>query len=99
MVNEGSRHLKRLVNDYESGTSKFDKRGEALFIAYHNNAIVGVCGLNQEPQENKEKVGRARRLYVSSKLRRFGVGQSLMDAVISEARKNFNILSQKSPSS
>ncbi|MDQ0114037.1 hypothetical protein [Paenibacillus harenae] len=39
-TSEGFRHLKRLVNDYETGVNKFDKDGEAVFIAYQNNDIV-----------------------------------------------------------
>ncbi|SFK83177.1 Acetyltransferase (GNAT) domain-containing protein [Paenibacillus sp. 1_12] len=88
-TNEGFRHLKRLVSDYESGHNKFDKLGEALFVAYHHNDIVGVCGLNQDPYVTEGKVGRVRRLYVSPKFRRSGVGRLLMDAVIVEARKYY----------
>lgn len=73
---EGFRHLKRLVNDYESGVNKFDKDGEALFIALQNNEIVGVCGLNSDPYVTSKEVGRVRRLYVLPRVRRFGLGRS-----------------------
>nr|WP_243864879.1 GNAT family N-acetyltransferase [Paenibacillus castaneae] len=88
---EGFRHIKRLVNDFESGVNKFDKDGEALFIAYQGNDVVGVCGLNQDLNVRKE-VGRVRRLYVSQRVRRFGIGRMLMDSVIEEARKNYKML-------
>lgn len=89
---EGFRHLKRLVNDYESGVNKFDKDGEALFIALQNNEIVGVCGLNSDPYVTSKEVGRVRRLYVSPRVRRFGIGRTLMDSVITEARKSYKML-------
>jgi hypothetical protein len=30
---EGFHHIKRLVNDFETGANKFDNDGESLFIA------------------------------------------------------------------
>lgn len=88
---EGFRHIKRLVDDFETGANKFDKDGEALFIAHQGNDVVGVCGLNQDLNVRKE-VGRVRRLYVSQRGRRFGIGRMLMDSVIAEARKNYKML-------
>ncbi|WP_051621053.1 GNAT family N-acetyltransferase [Paenibacillus sp. UNC451MF] len=91
-TNEGFRHLQRLVNDYESARNTFDKQGEAIFIAYHQGKVVGVCGLNQDPYAKENKVGRVRRMYVSSGSRRLGIGRLLMDAVISEARRHYSLL-------
>lgn len=91
-VNEGFRHIKRFIKEYETGANHFSKEGEALFIAYQNSEIVGVCGLNQDPYSNCKDVGRVRRLYVSSRVRRSGIGRMLMDAVIEEARKHFKRL-------
>ncbi|WP_315956186.1 GNAT family N-acetyltransferase [Paenibacillus violae] len=86
---EGFRHLKRLVSDYEAGTNRFDKDGEALFIATQNGDIVGVCGLNQDPIAGN---GRVRRLYVLPDARRFGIGRLLMEAVITEAKNYYRML-------
>jgi GNAT superfamily N-acetyltransferase len=94
-VSEGFRHIRRLVTDYENGVNKFDKDGEALFIAYQINNIVGVCGLNQDPYSNNTDVGRVRRLYVSPRLRRFGIGRMLMDSVIAEAKQHYKLLALK----
>ncbi|WP_186327592.1 GNAT family N-acetyltransferase [Paenibacillus sp. Y412MC10] len=88
---EGFRHLKRLIADYEAGTNKFDRYGEALFIAIKNGDIVGVCGLNQDPYKGTE-VGRVRRLYVFPSVRRFGIGRLLMDSVIAEAKNYYQML-------
>ncbi|WP_282937381.1 GNAT family N-acetyltransferase [Paenibacillus sp. RC67] len=91
-IKEGFRHLQRLINDYESGVNTFDKQGEALFLAYDKENLVGVCGLNQDPYANDKKVGRVRRMYVSSGSRRKGVGRLLMQAVITEARRHSSML-------
>ncbi|ACT03516.1 GNAT family N-acetyltransferase [Paenibacillus sp. JDR-2] len=91
-TNEGFRHIKRLVADYEAGTNKFGGDGEALFIAIKDGDIVGVCGLNQDPLAGSKAVGRVRRLYVLPSVRRFGIGRLLMDSVIIEAKKYFQML-------
>jgi hypothetical protein len=56
-INQGFRHLKRLVDEYQDGTNRFDKQGEALFIAYAKNQIVGICGLNQDPYSQESGIG------------------------------------------
>ncbi|RKN70669.1 GNAT family N-acetyltransferase [Paenibacillus ginsengarvi] len=89
---EGFRHIARLADDYESGANRFDKLGEALFLAYLHDEIVGVCGLNCDPYSNGSGVGRVRRLYVSPSARRYGIGRKLIDAVISHARDHYDIL-------
>ncbi|MDQ8738157.1 GNAT family N-acetyltransferase [Paenibacillus sp. LHD-38] len=91
-TSEGFRHLKRLVADYEAGTNKFDRDGEALFIAVKDGDIVGVCGLNQDPHAGSKAVGRVRRLYVLPSVRRFGIGRLLMDSVIAEAKNYYQML-------
>ncbi|MBE1446798.1 GNAT family N-acetyltransferase [Paenibacillus sp. OAS669] len=89
---EGFRHLQRLIRDYESGTNTFDKQGEALFLAYYQGALAGVCGLNQDPYALDQPVGRVRRMYVSTGSRRLGIGRRLMEAVIAEARCHYSML-------
>lgn len=88
---EGFRHIKRLVDDYENGTNRFDQHGEALFVATHNHRIVGVCGLNREPLANP-RVGRVRRLYVSPGSRRQGIARLLVHQVVQEARRHYELL-------
>ncbi|CAM3394967.1 GNAT family N-acetyltransferase [Paenibacillus lupini] len=89
---EGHRNLTRLITEYEDGTNRFDKEGEALFIAINSNKIVGVCGLNQDPYSDRQEIGRVRRLYVSPNVRRFGIGRMLMDFVIADARNHYQML-------
>jgi hypothetical protein len=59
---EGFRHMKRLVDEYENGTNRFDKLGEALFMAFDQDRIIGIGGLNQSLADG---IGRIRRLYIS----------------------------------
>ncbi|WJH33690.1 GNAT family N-acetyltransferase [Paenibacillus sp. CC-CFT747] len=94
-VREGFRHLTRLVNEYESGVNRFDKDGEALFVAIRHKEVVGVCGLNQDPFTAGKERGRVRRLYTSPSARRLGVGRKLMGAVMMEARKHYKSLTLK----
>jgi GNAT superfamily N-acetyltransferase len=89
---EGFRHLGRLINEYDAGSNQFDQEGEALFIVYLDRDIVGVCGLNRDPNSSCASTGRVRRLYVLPRVRRFGIGRMLMDAVIAEARKSYHKL-------
>lgn len=91
-INEGYRHLKRLVDDFETGVNTFNKQGEALFVAVKDGQIAGVCGLNQDPFSISLNVGRVRRMYVSPAVRRSGVGRMLVNSVIAEARKNYMAL-------
>ncbi|WP_246070688.1 GNAT family N-acetyltransferase [Paenibacillus kobensis] len=91
-LSEGHRHLQRLVHDYEAGTNLFDQPGEALFIAYRGGEIIGICGLNRDPNEHRSETGRVRRLYVTPQTRRYGVGRQLMKEVISEARLHYPLL-------
>ncbi|MDD9265596.1 GNAT family N-acetyltransferase [Paenibacillus sp. GCM10023248] len=91
-TSEGFRHLNRLVADYEAGTNKFDRDGEAFFIATIKGDIVGVCGLNQDPHAARKEAGRVRRLYVLPSVRRFGIGRLLMDSVIAEAKNHYQML-------
>ena len=42
---EGYRHLDRLAADWLSGTTRFDRDGEALLAAYRDGVLVGIGGL------------------------------------------------------
>lgn len=89
---EGFRHLKRLVNEYQAGINRFDKQGEALFVAYAHNRIVGICGLTQDPYSQEGTIGRVRRLYVSKDFRGSGIGSLLMDEIMKEAKLHYRTL-------
>lgn len=89
---EGFRFVRRFYDEYVSGTNRFDRDGEALFVAYQLNQIVGICGLNQDPYSQSGAVGRVRRLYVHPDFRKHGVGRRLVSNVILEARRFYTTL-------
>jgi GNAT superfamily N-acetyltransferase len=89
---EGFRHMKRLVDEYENGTNRFDKHGEALFTAYDHGRIIGIGGLNQSLTDG---IGRVRRLYISQDYRKQGIGRMIMNRVIEEAKQHFHMIELK----
>ncbi len=88
----GFNAILRLIADWTSGSNRFDRPGEALFLAQQADRCIGTCGLNCDPYAKSAKVGRIRRLYVLSHHRRQGVGSSLVKQVISEACLSFEWL-------
>jgi GNAT superfamily N-acetyltransferase len=88
----GLRFIRRLTEDWTSGVNRFDRPGEALFVARLDERIVGVCGLNVDPYAAEPRVGRVRHLYVLSGHRRLGVGRRLVSEVIETARGRFDRL-------
>jgi GNAT superfamily N-acetyltransferase len=89
---EGFRFMKRLCEDWASGANRFDAAGEALFLAFADDQVVGVCGLNRDPYAHDRRTGRVRRLYVLPAHRRSGIGRALLEAVIAHARDHFDLL-------
>jgi GNAT superfamily N-acetyltransferase len=82
---EGWRFVRRLADEWAAGTNRFDKPGEALFIARLGGLIIGVCGLNADPYTADVATGRVRRLYVLPAFRGRGVGGQLVRAVLAAA--------------
>jgi GNAT superfamily N-acetyltransferase len=85
----GFRFVERLIAEWESGDNRFDKDGEALFIARDDKRVVGICGINIDPYLGDPQVGRIRHLYVIVDERRKGVGRELVQRVIEKARRHF----------
>ena len=88
----GFRFLRRLVDEWASGSNRFDRAGEALFAAILGPRVIGVCGLNVESYAGVPGVGRVRRLYVLSTFRQQGIGRRLVHAVLAAARGRFQVL-------
>lgn len=88
----GSRFVRRLAEEWDSGANRFDRPGEALFAAWIGGRMVGVCGLNVDPYANEPGIGRVRHLYVLSGDRRLGIGERLVAEVIQAARSPFTTL-------
>ena len=89
---EGSRFVRRIVDEWATGANRFDRPGEALFTARIGDRRIGICGLNVDPYAAAPNVGRVRRLYVLSAYRRLGVGRQLVLAVLDAARGRFDVL-------
>jgi ribosomal protein S18 acetylase RimI-like enzyme len=88
----GLRFVRRLAEEWTSGANRFDRPGEALFVARIAREVVGVCGLNVDPYAGEQSAGRVRHLYVLSVYRRRGVGQRLVAEVIEASRSRFDNL-------
>ena len=78
---QGYRMLDRLQQEWREGTNRFDREGECVLIVVWEDRIVGVCGLNRDPYCSLKDIGRVRRLYVASGVRRRGVGRLLVEAI------------------
>jgi hypothetical protein len=60
------RFVRRLADDWVSVANRFDRPGEALFVARLPGQVVGVRGLNVDPYTAEPGVGRVRHLYVAA---------------------------------
>jgi GNAT superfamily N-acetyltransferase len=76
-----------LREDWESGQIRFDGAGEALFVAYSADGMVGMIGLTRDPYMREGSAGRLRRLYVRPDRRRGGIGRALVAAAVRAGRE------------
>jgi len=81
----GERMLEVLREDWESGSIRFDRWGEALFALHGPNGLVGMGGLTRDPFAGDDVLGRVRRFYIRRSARRAGAGRALLGAVVAEA--------------
>ena len=88
----GLRFVQRLADEWTAGANRFDRPGEALFLARSGERVVGVCGLNVDPYVAQPKIGRVRHLYVLAAHRRLGIGEQLVTRIIETARGRFERL-------
>jgi len=89
---QGLRFVRRLAEEWASGANRFDRPGEALFVARDEERIVGVGGLNIDPYTTEPTVGRVRHLYVLTAYRRLGIGRRIVEEIIEAARGRFERL-------
>lgn len=91
-ISQGFTFVDRLVTEFENGTNRFDKPGEALFGLYQQQQLIGVGGLNRDPYLGDDKAGRVRHLYVLADFRRQGVGRRLLSHIVKEATAHYAYL-------
>jgi GNAT superfamily N-acetyltransferase len=86
---DGHNLVKRLVDDWNDGSNRFDRPGEIALQARLSSTLVGVGGLNRDPYIDDPATGRIRHLYVAREARGQGVGRALVAALLTEARVTF----------
>lgn len=89
---EGWLFLGKAVLAYEDGRNRFEKPGEALFIARQDNVIIGLGGLNVDPYLGDPRIGRVRHVHVLKAWRGHGVGHLLLASIMNHARQEFKLL-------
>lgn len=82
---EGFRFLERLRADWNAGSLRFDKPGEALLIARRDGTLAGIGGMTADPHICTAL--RMRRFYVRPAFRRRGIAKALAKALIASAQK------------
>lgn len=88
----GYRFLRRVNDEWASGTNRFARPGEALLGAEFGGRLVGVCGLNVDPYLAEARTGRVRNVFVLAECRGRGIGRHLVEQAIAVARGHFDRL-------
>jgi GNAT superfamily N-acetyltransferase len=81
---EGYRHVDRLADDWQAGTVRFDREGEALIAAYIDGDLAALGGLTIDPSQPGAL--RMRRFYVRASFRRAGIGRAIAENMLAHAR-------------
>jgi ribosomal protein S18 acetylase RimI-like enzyme len=89
---EGLSFVRRVAREWQTGDNRFSQPGEALFGAFDDKRLVGICGLMLDPYARVPGVARLRNLYVLPGYRRSGIGKQLTKAVIASASGSFHLL-------
>lgn len=90
-VAEGFRFLTRLVDEWKTGTHRFDALGECLMAAYLGDLLVGIGGLTRDPF-TQENIGRLRRVYIAREARGLNIGRALVNRLVEHATQHFHIV-------
>jgi GNAT superfamily N-acetyltransferase len=81
---EGHRHVDRLADDWQAGTVRFNREGEALIAAYIDGDLAALGGLTIDPSQPGAL--RMRRFYVRASFRRAGIGRAIAENMLARAR-------------
>ena len=82
---DGQGMVSRLIREWREGRNRFSAAGERVYVAKRGERVCGVCGVNRDPYAGDDSVGRVRRLYVSVRERRLGIGRALIDRLMVDA--------------
>lgn len=89
---QGFKFLRRLIEEWCSGSNRFDKPGERLLMAEYDGNIVGIAGLNVDPYATARDAVRLRRVYVANDHRRRGIGEALVGELLKDAKLKFRFV-------
>lgn len=89
---QGIAFVRRLFEEWASGTNRFDRPGETILGAWHGDRLVGVGGLNRDPYAADAEIGRLRHVYVLSSHRRLGIGALLVGRLLRAAAGHFRVV-------
>ncbi len=89
---EGHHFMRRLCEEWISGSNRFDHPGEVFLGVFASGQLVGVGGINRDPYANADRIGRLRHVYVLAATRGLGVGSILVERLVSEAAKTFDVI-------
>ena len=89
---EGFDFIKRTIDDWQSRTNDFSQPGEKLWGLVAGTELIGIGGLNRDPYTKDLNAGRVRHLYIRQTYRRMGYATLIMNAIISQAKRQFTML-------
>jgi GNAT superfamily N-acetyltransferase len=87
---EGFNFIETLIDDWESGSNRFNRSGERLCGCFDRDELVAVGGLNLDPFAGGPGTGRIRRVYVRAAWRNQAIGRSLVMHLVEQARTHFD---------
>lgn len=87
---EGYKFLDRLQTEWDSGVNRFDQPGEILCGCFRDGVLIAIGGVNRNPFGNDFRIGRIRRVYVRPAWRKQGVGELLINFLLTKARQEFD---------
>jgi GNAT superfamily N-acetyltransferase len=87
---EGMDYVRRLIDDWNDGSNRFDGPSEVLLGASSAPGLLGVGGLNRDPYVDDPSLGRIRHVYTQPVSRGRGVGRELVGALLDRARGHFD---------
>jgi GNAT superfamily N-acetyltransferase len=94
---EGFHQIERLRTDWDAGTIRFDRDGEALLAVRVNGTLAGIGGLTVDPVVPNAL--RMRRFYVRPAFRGGGVGRELVLSLLARMPSDQMVTANAAPGS